>query len=141
MSLRRQWPERSPGLFSWLHELPDILFATASLRVLLQIPGTYWILNHLAVRSMDTPEYFSQHSNISRPKPENDSNINAFSLLFSGADGTYGFLCGFGDLKPRLLLLEEHPLSTLATALVTYRQGNCGLPVINTHPAIANTKI
>lgn len=52
----------------------------------------------------------------------------------------HGFLRGFGDYKSKLLLLAEREHPTLAATLVTNGQHNCSLPVINTHPAIANTK-
>lgn len=52
----------------------------------------------------------------------------------------HGFLRGFGDYKSQLLLLAEREHPTLAATLVTNGQHNCSLPVINTHPTIANTK-
>lgn len=52
----------------------------------------------------------------------------------------HGFLCGFGDYKSKLLLLAERGCPTLASTLVTNGQYNYSLPLINTHPATANTE-
>lgn len=96
-----------------LHELPDILSVTVSLREsiinitdLLDTQSSHCKFN-------GNPEYFSQVSSISCLRPEDDSHINVFSPLINSADGTHRFPDGFGDLKSKTLAfgrtLAFHP--------------------------------